>query len=244
MEEHYRNTTEQLVENLDNENLEEVLLRYVQENPHSIMMALYQNPDPRAVHLISGMLREKKRQDDRDFKLGIAQTLVTLPLIWVKGLQAGIWATRTMIAVSAYYATSTLWDMRTSYQMEERVRQAIYSGQISKERGTALLESISEMRPLSYVSLGLCALSGAASATRLRQLGDLKRLAQIEQVGGTSLSKTDGIRELTLPKIHPTTPSPPPTTSSHISIIPNYLYAFFCHCVVYLFAFFVLFNIN
>jgi pimeloyl-ACP methyl ester carboxylesterase len=170
MEDEYEKTIAQLVDDLENENSEEVLLKYITENPTSIQMSLLAHPNPEAVQLLAGIIRQKERDDARALRRNVGITLLTLPLVAVKGIQASIYASQIMFAVSTYYAASTVLDMRTASQMEERIKLSMLSNQISKERGTAILESISNMKPMSWVNLALCGLSAVGSAVRIRQL--------------------------------------------------------------------------
>jgi len=180
LEETYKDTLEDLAENLDNDDLEEVLIKYLQENPTSIQLALLREPDPRAVYLLSGILIAKERRDFIKQVRNVGIGVVTLPLVWVKGLMAA----RILFMVSTYYAVSTVRDLRTSYQMEDRIQHALAAGQIPKQRGMMLVETIKSQRPYSYINLALAGLSVYASAARVKQLGDMQAYVNATTQGG------------------------------------------------------------
>lgn len=96
-------------------------------------MSLLAHPNPEAVQLLAGIIRQKERDDARALRRNVGITLLTLPLVAVKGIQASIYASQIMFAVSTYYAASTVLDMRTASQMEERIKLSMLSNQISKE---------------------------------------------------------------------------------------------------------------
>jgi hypothetical protein len=201
-EQRYAETLEHLVENLESNDDFDILVKYLQENPTSIQLALLNEPNPQAVYFLSGMLLEKDRRDKirrgRDIGIGI----LTLPLIWTKGL----WAARIAFAVSTYFALSTAIDLRTTYQIENRVKESIQSGQISKERGMALIQTIRDQRPISYINLGLAGLSTVATGIRARQLGNMQSYVDAAANGGVQMgsrAEKAMIAKLSNPKNNP-----------------------------------------
>lgn len=182
-EELYKKTVAELIENLENDDFYEVLVKYIQENPTSIQLALLYEPDPQAVYLLSGVLLEKQRREVIRQARNVGIGILTLPLVWVKGIVAA----RLVFMMSTYYAISTVRDIRTTYQMEDRIKQSLASGQISKERGYAIIETIHDQRPYSYLNLALAGLSVAASGMRVRELGNMKAYVDATTQGGAQM---------------------------------------------------------
>ncbi len=192
-EELYKKTVAELIENLDNDDFYEVLVKYIQENPTSIQLALLYEPDPQAVYLLSGVLLEKQRRETIRQARNLGIGILTLPLVWVKGIAAA----RVVFMMSTYYTISTVRDLRTTYQMEDRIKQSLASGQISNHRGQALIESISDQRPYSYLNLALAGLSVAASGVRVKQLGDMKAYVDATTQGGVQVGSKAAMKLMT-----------------------------------------------
>lgn len=180
MEKKYLKSIDQLIEDIDNDDIWEVLIKYIQENPTSIQLAILMNPDPRQVHLISGLMMSEefiqKIHRARDIGIGI----LTLPLFWMKGL----WAARAVFLMSTYFTVSTALDIRTSYHIEDRIKLAMISGQITRERGLAILSSLEDQRPYSYLNLALAGLSTTLNGIRLKQLTDMNNFVAATTNGG------------------------------------------------------------